>query len=447
MPPWREQPLKTLLFGVVVLLFMYLTSTGVYSWLSTNWDTAPERDEHLSPLADKSRFNILLMAVDARPGETDARTDSLILANVDKQAQMAYLLSIPRDTRVMIDGHGVDKINAAHMHGGIPLTIKTVEQLTGQQINFYMKTNFDGFKEIVDTLGGIEIDVEKNMYHNEGDPGDFINLKKGKQRLNGEQALQYVRFRSDELGDISRTQRQQKFLQALATQAFRVNTVWKLPALIPQLAKTVETNFDAGDLLALTMAFSNFSNEHLLVHTLPGNFVTLHGISYWYVQPTRIPLAVSQFFGGQTDIPLIDESILVQSDRSLVKNKEEVAKPAEQDGTSDQINQTADANKATEFGQAIDSVDKTTNSLNEIDPARKTPEISKTPEDNRSTTSSFNGQTSSSDTTKIKETEHEVQQSTLLDPRASGRIIPGAPSQDGNHLETTGNTPNDIEKK
>ncbi|MBM7867294.1 LytR family transcriptional regulator [Heliobacterium gestii] len=307
---WKARPRLMIFFGLMLLLGV--TAGVTYGILRPDLLSDPFNSE--GPLSDselKRRMNVLLLAVDNRPGEIDGRTDTIIVASVDRQDKKLYLLSIPRDTRVKIDGHGMDKINAAHMYGGVPLTRKTVEELLGIPIDYYIKTDFNGFREIVDTLGGVEIDIEKNMYHNEGNPEDLINLKKGLQRLSGKEALQYVRFRSDELGDISRTQRQQKFLQALAKQALQVNTVWKLPALAPQLVKDVDTNLGAGDLVSLAMKAKDWNAGNIVANTLPGNFVTLNGLSYWQVDPAKSRQAALDFMRGVMNTKIIDESIVV----------------------------------------------------------------------------------------------------------------------------------------
>ncbi|MCQ2019452.1 LCP family protein, partial [Clostridium butyricum] len=132
---------------------------------------------------------------------------------------------------------------AARIGNGLKTTSEIIEQLIGQRIDGYVLTNFAGFKEIINTLGGITVNVEKDMYYVTGDKTDgLINLKKGIQRLNGNQALQYARFRQDALADISRTSRQQAVLKALGKEFFQVQTIPKLPRLIPQLMKSVETN-------------------------------------------------------------------------------------------------------------------------------------------------------------------------------------------------------------
>ena len=127
------------------------------------------------------------------------------------------MLSIPRDSRVKIDGHGWDKINHAYAYGGSKLSKSVVEKLLGIPIEYTVVMNFQGFVRMIDALGGVTIDVEKRMYYSDpydDDRGLYIDLHPGVQKLNGKAAIEYVRYR-DEEGDIGRVARQQKFLTAL----------------------------------------------------------------------------------------------------------------------------------------------------------------------------------------------------------------------------------------
>ncbi|WP_333871661.1 LCP family protein [Desulforamulus putei] len=238
----------------------------------------------------KKRMNFLLMGIDAREGETKTRTDSLILVSVDKEHNRIAMISIPRDTRVNIPGHGFDKINSANVYGGPELVMETVSDLTGVKIDHYLMTNVRGFRDIVDALGGVTIDVEKRMYHY--DPYDEPDLQKidlypGVQRLDGNKALQYVRFRSDALGDVSRTERQQKFLKALAKEMMQPSTITKLPKLVPTINKYLETNLGLTQMITLARAAQNLSNVEIVTQTMPGKFLNMNGVSYWSVDPEQ----------------------------------------------------------------------------------------------------------------------------------------------------------------
>lgn len=236
------------------------------------------------------RMNFLLMGIDAREGETRTRTDSLILVSVDKEKNRIAMISLPRDTRVDIPGHGTDKINAANVYGGPELVMETVSNLTGVKIDNYLMTNVRGFRDIVDALGGVTIDVEKRMYHY--DPYDEpdlqrIDLQPGVQLLDGNKALQYVRFRSDALGDVSRTARQQKFLKALAQEMMQPSTITKIPKLVPTINKFLDTNLGISDMITLAQAAKNLNNVEIVTQTMPGKFLNMNGISYWSVEPDQ----------------------------------------------------------------------------------------------------------------------------------------------------------------
>ncbi|KAB2954673.1 LytR family transcriptional regulator [Heliorestis acidaminivorans] len=325
----------------LAMLFLFLLSAGVtYALLHNSLDKPEHQAEEVdesdvkdAKILKKDRINLLLIALDARPGEVEGRTDSLIFASLDRQNNSISLMSIPRDTRVSISGRGQDKINNAHFYGGVPLVQKTVEDLLGVSIDYYVKTNFEGFRDIVDTLGGVEIDVERRMYYYQGDPYDRIDLQKGLQRLNGDKALQYVRFRSDALGDISRTQRQQNFLQAFAKETLQMNNLWKIPTLIPQMSKAVETNLGVSDMLALAFTARDWNSLEIFSHTLPGNFLDLNGVSYWQVDPTVAKKATKDLLLGEVNTDIVEGRTIVLNDRPVQKA------PQKEDLEDDEINQ------------------------------------------------------------------------------------------------------------
>lgn len=247
-------------------------------------------------------MTVLLLGVDARPGEKVARTDTIIVAHVEPDANRLSLLSIPRDTRVNIPRHGMDKINAANVYGGPELVSRVVSDLIGMPVQYYALTNWEGFKDIVDTLGGVTIEVEKPMqYYDPTDGPEYaIDLKPGVQRLDGRKALQYVRYRNDALGDISRTERQLKFLKALAQEMMRAGTLLKLPKLVPQINKSLDTNLGLRQMISLAGVAKNFDQMEIVTQTLPGHFLQLGGLSYWAVDPQQAKkVAFNLFKDGQ----------------------------------------------------------------------------------------------------------------------------------------------------
>ena len=295
----------------IVLSFCMLGGGYLYAmhWLSpiTPGLAEPSSEED-EDQAFKGRLNFLLLGTDARKGETVSRADSIIFASIDTESKQVVMLSIPRDTRVQIPGHDQDRINAANAYGGPKLAAKTVEKLLGIPVDYYVLTNFNGFKDIVDTLGGVTIDVEKNMYYYDPTDNFLINLKKGVQRMDGVKSIQYVRYRNDALGDISRTQRQQKFLEALTKEMLQPSTIVKLPKLLPQINKNVETNLGVMDMLSLVKAGQDLDNMTIITETLPGSFLDIDGVSYWDVDPQEAKLVVANLFKGEKAASVVQES-------------------------------------------------------------------------------------------------------------------------------------------
>lgn len=258
-------------------------------------------DEIASELALKDRVTVLLIGMDNRPGEVLSNTDTLMVASLDQKSKKMVLLSVPRDTQVILN-HKKEKVNAiARLQKGAISTQQYLQELLGTSIDGYVLTNFQGFKNIVDGLGGITIDVEKDMYYDTGDAQDrFINLKKGVQRLNGTQALQYARFRNDELADITRTSRQQEVMKAIVAEATTPRNIPKLPIIIPKVYQAIETNLNLGQIWALAMAFKNKDTYEVINQTLPGQFSDEEGISYWRVNPKETKVILNQLFQGKT---------------------------------------------------------------------------------------------------------------------------------------------------
>ncbi len=250
----------------------------------------------------KDRVTVLLVGMDNRPNEKFmGNTDSLIVASIDQKNKKMILLSVPRDTQVLLPGKGKEKVNAlARLGKGIISTKEYIQELIGSPIDGYVMTNFQGFKNIVDSLGGITINVEKNMYYDTGDNKDrYIDLKKGTQRLNGTQALQYARFRNDELGDITRTSRQQEVLKAIVSEATEVRNLPKIPFLIPKIYQSIETDLNMSQLWSLSMVLKNRADYEVINQTLPGKFSIEEGISYWKVEPKNSTEMLSKLVQGQ----------------------------------------------------------------------------------------------------------------------------------------------------
>lgn len=236
------------------------------------------------------KIRILALGVDQESGNTD----TIIVATVDFEKKAVYALSIPRDTRADIPGHRTFKINAAYAWGGLETAKQTVENLLGITIDRVVLVRLEGFKRIVDLLGGVEIDIEKDMHYVDRKQKLYIHLKKGYRLLDGEKAMQYVRFRHDPLGDLGRIQRQQKFLKALAAKMFQWQEIDKLPELTRQIMEQIETDMTTREVLHLARFGKDLPPERIFMGVLPGQPQNIDGLSYYIPDETRVTHALDE---------------------------------------------------------------------------------------------------------------------------------------------------------
>jgi LCP family protein required for cell wall assembly len=251
------------------------------------------------PMRLNDRVNVLLMGVDVtldnkRRVLSVARADTLALITFDPDRGQIAVLSIPRDTQATIPGFGETKINAAYAYGGPRLTIRTVEALLGVKVHFYIKLGPESFGRIIDAIGGVEVDVEKDMKYTDSWAGYRIDLKKGRQWLNGEQATGYIRYRHDAQGDIGRVERQHKLLMSLVRQLRRPSTVMAAPKLLRVVAENTQTSLTPAEMMTLGFFALRTKDAPLRMHTLPGTFAPL----YWEPDVPKVRALVADLFYG-----------------------------------------------------------------------------------------------------------------------------------------------------
>ncbi|RJS49050.1 MAG: hypothetical protein CIT03_04700 [Methanobacterium sp.] len=222
------------------------------------------------------RINILLLGSDDRTGQMRGNTDSMSVLSIDKNTTEVSLLSIPRDTRVDIPGRGVDKINSAYPYGDIDTTIETVENFLDIRIDYYILVDFKEFKEMVDTLGGITLDVEPHVARAVPE----LHGKSGISRLNGEEALAYLRFRFDEDADPGRVRRHQKAIQSIIQETLNPSNISNAPAILNQLRKNVRTNIPPLETTLIDTLIQGFDIENSKTAVITGEWVTINGIVY-----------------------------------------------------------------------------------------------------------------------------------------------------------------------
>lgn len=312
----REQRRRRLLFYAICigLGVILLVGTALWSYFSG----LP------GPIASLFRMgksqdivNVLVLGTDSGINEAH-RTDTMLLFSIDQRDGSVGVLSIPRDTRVQIPGRrGFDRVNAAHAHGGPKLAVRTVEQLLAVPIDYYVRIDFQGFEAIIDTLGGVVIDVERPMYYVDRAQGLEINLKAGVQLLNGKDALNYVRYRGDSLGDVAlidpvqgvvggRVERQLKFVRALLAQALNAKNLLQAPALIAQLRGSVDANIPTDEAMRLLNRMKDLKTGQLVTAVLPGEPQTVGGASYWVPDEPKLREIVNKLVIRRHDMVRVE---------------------------------------------------------------------------------------------------------------------------------------------
>ena len=225
------------------------------------------------------RFDILLLGLDGREGLND-RTDTIILLSIDAVNKKGTLLSIPRDTRVQLKPGSYDRINAAYVYGGVDLAKQAVGELLQTHIDRFAAINFEGVVDLVDLLGGVEIDVPVRMYV----PLEGIDLQKGDaQVLNGEDALAYMRFRGTSGGDMDRVVRQQEVLVKLAKDLFTFKNILNIRRFLETALEKMDTDLSLNELTALASISSEIIENGIETYVLPGDNRKID--SLWYFIP------------------------------------------------------------------------------------------------------------------------------------------------------------------
>lgn len=256
---------------------------------------------------DNAPFYVLLVGTDRRPGWSVSRADTIMVLRVDAERKRMHLLSIPRDSRVPIEGHGLDKINHSFAFGGAPLLIKTVEDFTGLPINYYFQVDFQGFSEMVDAVGGIYFNVDSSWLNGKNqtvasssnvwvDKLSGSTVRLGNLKRDGKEILGLLRVRSYPDGDFTRIKHQQQFIREVMKQI--LNSYADIPRLASIGASYTRTNMDMAKIIALGKNFTD-PKVDLQMATVPGKTGMLKGVSYVFPDNSAKDELVRQMKEGQ----------------------------------------------------------------------------------------------------------------------------------------------------
>jgi len=320
---WRRW-IAVALLGMLVFLIVW-TVLGYLSF-SSGVEKANERlptaAEARLAAQDGSLFSdpttILVIGTDGgrAGGRGDARrSDSLLLLRTDPEKHRLSYLSIPRDLRVDIPGYGTEKINAANQIGGPALTIQAVRDLTGLRIQHVVVVDFDGFRELIDALGGIDVNVPKRILSNPFDcpykparcrEWEGWRFAKGPQHMDGRRALVYSRIRTNQLDpsdtDVSRGGRQQAVAEAVGDKLASFATFLRLPFVGDSLAAPLATDLSAWELAQLGWVRFRADAKRSLHCRLGGEPATIGGESVLLGSEDNVGV-ISMFLGRSAPLP------------------------------------------------------------------------------------------------------------------------------------------------
>lgn len=297
-------------FAVALVCFVMVMSAGTYIFLDSLLDKGQAFSDNGNLISEdklperKERVNVLVVGVDAKNSvkSEHTRTDTMMLATFDPNTKKVGVISIPRDTRVVIRGRrGKEKINHAHAYGGMSLSMKAVKDLLGVPVHYYVKVNYAAVGKIVDDVGGVEMYVPRNMnyYDPKADPPLRINLKKGNQILDSNKAMQFIRYRKGyQNQDLGRIDAQHEFIKALANKLLSPKIIIKLPKIIETFNTYVDTNMPVTQMIKYASYGKDIDLESVNMVTIPGKPEMINGLWYYIPNTKQMDEMVKQVIEG-----------------------------------------------------------------------------------------------------------------------------------------------------
>ncbi|MGD7024721.1 LytR family transcriptional regulator [Rossellomorea vietnamensis] len=294
------------IFGIIALLLVIAGGAYAYSLYDSINDTASDMHEKIDreksdkrekkiSVEHKEPFSVLLLGVDERAGDR-GRSDTMIVLSVNPNENSTKMVSIPRDTRVDIIGRGtVDKINHAYAFGGVEMAMDTVENFLDIPIDYYAKINMDGFKDIVDAVGGVTVNNDLDFNY------EGHHFTKGELTLNGEEALKYSRMRyEDPRGDFGRQDRQRQIIQAVIKEGASISSLWNYGDIFDAIGKNVKTNLTFNEMVDIQKNYKNATGD-IEQSQIAGSGTTIDGI-YYFMVPQEEQTAVQQTLKDHLEI-------------------------------------------------------------------------------------------------------------------------------------------------
>lgn len=293
-------------FYIFLTLFILLIIGGIayggYRYLLSLTNKAPGYNGETIVTKEVKKdgpVNILLMGVDIGTAGSSSsndpkRTDTLMLINYNPKTKSANILSIPRDTLIKINGKN-QKINAAHAIGGVQGAIDAVEKLLDVDVNYYAKLNYEGFRKLIDSIGGIDITINYNMNYDDPAQNLHIHFNKGETvHLDGAKAEEYFRWRENNngkggfaTGDLGRIDNQHDFISKVIEKVKSPSIIFKLGGILKTIPEFVETNMEPASIIKYGLIISKLDSSSIKMNTIKGTPEYINKISYVIYEPEK----------------------------------------------------------------------------------------------------------------------------------------------------------------
>lgn len=324
----RGNRLRVIISVAVVLLLAY----GVFQVVKgmfkedinqrlagTDEVAAGEAKEALTPMVATDPFYMMLIGSDVRESEEETvRSDTNIVARIDPQTGTVNLISIPRDTAINLEGYGTQKFNAAFAYYGVEGAIKAAEGLLGIQISHYAQVDFGGMVELVNAMGGVDVDVPMRI--EDANAGNQI-IEAGPQHLDGEQALIFARSRSYSNGDFQRTANQRILLQALLSKMMGMNRI-QLAPVMDAAANYMTSDMTVDQMEDYALLMQNFEEIHMYSVMVPSTTATSEGVSYVVCDTELLRQVMELVSQGQDPAPIVNDQSVLSSAQAIEQGAE-----------------------------------------------------------------------------------------------------------------------------
>lgn len=302
--------MKKVLLSILTVLVVLGVAVGGYAYslvknvnkttekIHKEIEKTDKRKEEVS-VQKKEPFSILLMGVDHRKGDK-GRSDSMILLTVNPEEKTSKMVSIPRDTRTEIVGKGKqDKLNHAYAFGGVQMTVDSVENFLNIPIDYYLEVNMEGFKDIVDAVGGVDVNNDLDFTY------EKVHFKKGTIHLDGDEALKYSRMRKlDKRGDFGRQMRQRQVIEAVIKKGASVSSLANYNDILKAIEKNVVTNLTFDEMVSIQTDYRDSASAIEKIQ-IEGKGTKIDGVYYLEIPETEKKYVTAEL-RNHLDLPLLN---------------------------------------------------------------------------------------------------------------------------------------------